>query len=102
MAGEIPDGVTAETVWAAEGTCAPDAAERRPAVRAEHLARIARLLEAGTLIAARAFTDWTTSLMLIRAADEAEARALVESDVYFRNGIWTTYRVRAFGAVKRA
>jgi uncharacterized protein len=102
MSGEIPDGVTVETVWAAEGTYAPDAAERRPAFRAEHLERIARLLEAGTLVAAGAFTDWTTSLMLIRAADEAAARDLVEADVYFRNGIWTSCRVRPFGAVKLA
>ena len=100
MAGEIPDGVSIETIWAVEAAYAPDAAERRPAFRAEHLAGIARLLEAGTMVAAGAFTDMSGSLMLLRVAEEAEARRLVEADVYHRSGIWSSYRVRPFGIVK--
>ena len=35
MAGEIPDGLAIEPVWAIEATYGPDAVERRPAVRHE-------------------------------------------------------------------
>jgi uncharacterized protein len=100
MAAEIPDGVMIEAVWAAEGTYAPDAAERRPQFRNEHLSGIAELLRAGKLVAAGAFADMSGSLMLLRVADEAAAREIVESDVYFRGGIWSSYRIRPFGSVK--
>jgi uncharacterized protein YciI len=100
MAAEIPDGVMVETVWAAEGTYAADAAERRPQFRHEHLSRIAEMLRAGTLVAAGAFGDMSGSLMLLRVADEATAREIVESDVYFRGGIWSSYRIRPFGSVR--
>jgi uncharacterized protein YciI len=102
MAAEIPDGVVVETIWAAEGTYAPDASERRPQFRNEHLLRIAEMMRAGTLVAAGAFADMSGSLMLLRVADEAAAREIVESDVYFRGGVWSSYRVRAFGSVKVA
>jgi uncharacterized protein YciI len=101
MACEIPDGVSIESIWAVEGTYAADAAERRPAYRAEHLAGIARLLEAEVVLEAGAFTDMSGSLLLVRAPDEAAARALAEQDVYHRSGIWSAIRVRAFGRVSR-
>ena len=99
MTAEIPDGVKLETVWAVEGTYAPDAAERRPQFRYEHLSRLAEMLRAGTLVAAGAYGDMSGSLLLLRVADEAAAREIVESDVYFRGGIWTSYRVRPFGSI---
>ena len=43
MAGEIPDGLAIESTWAVEATYGPDAAQRRPAVRQEHLKRIGEL-----------------------------------------------------------
>jgi uncharacterized protein len=102
MTAEIPDGVMIETVWAAEGAYAPDAAQRRPEFRHEHLARIAEMLRDGTMVAAGAFGDMSGSLLILRAPDEAAVRAIVESDAYFRNGIWSSYRIRAFGSVKLA
>ena len=101
MAGEIPEGLAIEKVWAVEATYGPDAAERRPAVRAEHLARIAELRAAGTIVEAGAYTDMSGSLLLLRAPDEESALALVRADVYFRSGVWTEFRVRAFGRVAR-
>jgi hypothetical protein len=48
----IPDGVTVETVYVVEISYTSDAAEKRPAVRPEHLRRVAQLLADGTLVEA--------------------------------------------------
>ena len=47
---ELPDGVTVETVYAVEISYSPEAQAKRPAVRLEHLSRVARLLREGTLV----------------------------------------------------
>ena len=99
MAGEIPDGLAIERIWVVEAVYAPDAAERRTAVRAEHLARAAELREAGTILEVGAFADMSGSLLLFRVPDEETARALAQADVYFRTGVWTEIRVRALGRV---
>jgi uncharacterized protein YciI len=101
MAGEIPEGLSIEQIWAIEGTYAADARERRPAVRAEHLARIGELRASGIVIEAGAFADMSGSLILVRARDEAEALELAQRDVYIRSGVWAVVRVRAFGRVVR-
>lgn len=101
MSGEIPDGLSIVSVWAVEGAYASDAAERRPACRAEHLARIGRLMDEGTILAAGAFADMSGSLLIVRASSEAEAMALAQQDVYVRAGVWASVRVRAFGLVMR-
>lgn len=101
MAGEIPDDLAMESIWAVEATYAPDAAERRPAVRSEHLARAARLRDAGTILEVGGFADMSGSLLLIRAPSEAAALDVVEQDVYRRSGVWTGFRVRSFGRLVR-
>ncbi len=102
MAPEIPEGLSIEQVWAIEATYAADAAERRPAVRAEHLARIGELRAAGVVVEAGAFADMSGSLILVRAQDEAAALEIAERDVYTRSGVWAGIRVRAFGRVVRS
>ena len=99
MAAEIPEGLSIEHVWVVEATYGPDAVERRPAVRGEHLARIAKLRAAGTIIEAGAFSDMSESLVLLRAPSEEAALSVVRDDIYFRSGVWTGFRVRAFGLV---
>ena len=101
MTAEIPEGFTFEQVWAVEAAYSADAVERRKAVRAEHLARIAQLRDAGTIIEVGGFTDMSGSLILIRAESEEEALAVVRADVYFRSGVWTGFRVRAMSRVAR-
>ena len=101
MAGEIPEGLAIEPIWVVEATYGPDAVERRPAVRAEHLARVARLRDEGTIVEAGAFTDMSASLILVRAASEEAALAVVQADVYFRTQVWMSFRIRAFGRVVR-
>ena len=101
MASEIPDGLAVEGVWVVEADYAVDAAERRPAVRAEHLTRIGELLASGTIILAGAYSDMSGSLLVVRAPDEEAALAVVRDDVYVRAGVWTSFRARAMGVVKR-
>jgi uncharacterized protein YciI len=102
MAGEIPEGLAIESTWVVEAAYAPDATERRPAVRSEHLARVAKLRDAGTIIEAGGFSDMSGSLFLIRASSEAAALEILEEDVYRRTGIWTGFRVRPMGRVVRS
>jgi uncharacterized protein len=101
MAEDLPEGLAIEQVWAVEATYAPDAPERRPAVRREHLERIGRLRAAGTVIEAGGYSDWSAALLIVRAPDEAAAVALVRDDVYTRSGVWTDFHARALGLVVR-
>jgi uncharacterized protein YciI len=97
---QFPPGVSVEPVWLVEVLFTPEAAERRPAVRAEHLTRIAELKRAGTLIAGGAYSDaLTSSILLLRAADAVAAEAIAGVDVYVRAGVWSTIRARPFGRV---
>lgn len=102
MAQEIPAGIVMERVFVVEATYAPDAAETRPAHRPTHLARIAALREAGVILEAGAYPDLSSSLLLVRAADEQAALAVAREDVYLREGVWVEVRVRPFLRVARA
>jgi uncharacterized protein YciI len=101
MAGEIPEGLAIEQIWVVEAALGPDAAERRAAVRSEHLARLARLRDAGTVVQAGAFAAMSASLLLLRVPSEEAALALARADVYYRAGVWTGFRIRALGRVIR-
>jgi uncharacterized protein YciI len=96
---DLPGNVAIEPVWLVEATYAPDAAETRTPFPPEHLAGCARGLEAGTYVEVGALTDVSASIMLVRAASEAEALAIVGDDVYLRNGVWVELRARPFGRV---
>ncbi len=99
----IPDGVSVETVYVVEVSYSPDAAEKRPAVRPEHLSRVARLMDEGRLVEAGGFLDFSSALLLVRASSEAEAVEVIRDDVYIRRGVWIDdVRARAFGRVVRA
>lgn len=96
-AATVPAGM--EQVWLVEATYAPDAAEARVPFRPEHLAEVQRRIEAGVYVEVGAFLDVSSSVLIVRAASEAEALAIVGNDVYLRNGIWVELRARAFGRV---
>ncbi|MEO6207454.1 MAG: YciI family protein [Candidatus Limnocylindrales bacterium] len=98
---ETEPAVTIESVWLVEATYAPDAAETRTPFRAEHLAGIEARKAAGTYVEAGAYIDVSSSLIIVRASDEAEAIAIVSDDVYMRNGVWVEVRARQFGRVIR-
>jgi uncharacterized protein YciI len=100
MTQEIPAGVVVESVFLVEATYTPEAPTRRPPVRAEHLARIAALTRAGTVIAAGAYSDaMTSSLVIVRAPDAESALAIARADVYVGAGVWGQITARPFGLV---
>ena len=97
---DVPEGVRVETIYAVEISYAPDAFERRPAVRHEHLTRIARLIAEGTMIEAGGYLDFSVALLLVRALSHEEAIRIVRDDVYLRSGVWVDdARARAYGRV---
>jgi uncharacterized protein (DUF952 family)/uncharacterized protein YciI len=96
----IPEGISVERIFIVEATYGTDAEALRPQFRAEHLARIARLMAAGRMIEAGGYLDFSESLLLVRAASEEEAIDLVQNDVYIGVGVWTPeLRARPFGRV---
>ena len=97
---DIPAGVKIESVFLVEAQYTPDAADKRPAVRAQHLANVARLREEGTIIEAGAYSDrLSSSVLLLRAADAAAALAIARQDVYVKAGVWGDISARPFGRV---
>jgi hypothetical protein len=98
---ELPPGIEIEQVYLVEVQLTPEAADRRSAVRHEHLVRIAELKRNGTLIEGGAYADGglTSSILIIRAADAEAAAAVVSADVYVRAGVWGEMTVRPFGRV---
>lgn len=97
---DLPPGVAMEQVFLVEARYTPEAAERRPAVRSEHLARAAERKREGTFIEVGAYADrLSSSIILVRAADEDSALALVREDVYVRAGVWDEITARPFGRV---
>lgn len=97
---DIPNGVKVESVFLVEVQYTAEAAERRPAVRAEHLTNVARLRDEGVIIEAGAFSDkLTSSVLLVRADDAAAAVAIARKDVYVKAGVWGDISARPFGRV---
>ena len=90
---------TIQPVFVVEPTYAPDAAQRREPVRAEHLAGVQRLVEDGRLLLAGAYEDMSASLLVLAVDSEDEARQLVHDDVYWDAGVWADVRVRRLNRV---
>jgi len=80
---------------------APGSAPPRAAHMHGHLAfierHVDRILVAGPALDAANAID--ASVFVVRAADEADARALLEGDPYFQNGVWARIEARRFRAV---
>jgi uncharacterized protein YciI len=96
---ELPDGVVIETVYLVEVPYTPEARARRPALRPEHLARIARLIREGRVIEAGGCADFSKAVLLIRAGSKEEALALIAEDVYTSGGVWQSPTACAYGRV---
>jgi uncharacterized protein YciI len=97
---EIPGDVEIEPLFLVEARYTPEAAERRPTVRAQHLARIAELKRTGVIVEAGAYADGlTTSLLLVRVPDAESALAVARADIYASAGVWGEIAARPFGRV---
>jgi len=101
LSTEPASQVALEPIFVIEATYAPDAAEMRAPIRPQHLARIAELRDRGVIIEAGGYADVSSSLLLVRASNEAAALDIARDDVYMKNGVWVELRVRAFGRVVR-
>ena len=97
---EIPSGVEIEPVYLVEAKYTPEAAERRPAVRAAHITRAAELKRDGIIVEVGAYSDaLTSSILLLRASSEAEALEIAQQDVYVSSGDWGEITARPFGRI---
>jgi uncharacterized protein YciI len=101
MSADVPADIAIETIFVVEATYGPDAAEIRPRVRPEHLARIAELRDRGVVVEAGGYTDLSTALVLIRADSAEAALAIARDDIYLSSGVWVELRVKPFGRVIR-
>jgi uncharacterized protein YciI len=84
-------------------TCedAPDSAELRALHMRGHLAHIERHIDR-IMVAGPALDRNGTihaSVFVVRAGDEADARALLAADPYYRGGVWSQVAVRCFRGV---
>lgn len=82
-----------------EATYVEGAADKRAPFREEHLERVGKLIDAGAVLVAGALADMSASLLVLDIEGEDAVRAVVESDVYWINGIWTGYTVRKLNRV---
>lgn len=101
MASDLPPGVAIEPIYVIEAVYGPDAPRLRPAVRPEHLERIARLRNEGVIVEAGGYTDFSKAVLLVRANSEEEALELARSDVYMRSGVWVSATAKPYGRVVR-
>jgi uncharacterized protein YciI len=85
---------TIKPCFVAEITYVEGAAEKRAPYRAEHLERVAKLQAEGVLVVAGAFDDMSASLFIMDVASEDAAAAIVETDVFYKQRIWTGYTMR--------
>jgi uncharacterized protein len=79
---------------------APGAETIRSATRAAHLMQIETIMEK-IAVAGPLKTDnggFVGSLLIVKAADRAEALAILESDPYFRAGVWNRWEINPFVA----
>jgi len=81
------------------GHDAPDAREKRPAVRPAHLAHLEPLARAGRVKLAGPFLDRTGSLIVVEATSLAEVWDLVGRDPYVTEGVFNHVEVQPFQQV---
>jgi len=80
-------------------TLAPDYLARRPEFRGAHLALARAAVERGELLLAGALDPPEEAVLLFAGEDASAAEAFASSDPYVRNGLVTTWRVRAWTTV---
>jgi uncharacterized protein YciI len=88
------------TGYVVEAAYAEGAKQKRAPFRDEHLARLGKLYGEGVVAVAGALADMSASLFILMVEGEDSARAIVETDVYWRNGIWTDYTLRRMNCVE--
>jgi uncharacterized protein len=75
------------------GSYCDNVLEKRAPFRQAHLDRLKAMHKSGELSTIGPTQDVTKVFAVYVAADEAAARELIESDLYWQNQIWTSYEV---------
>jgi uncharacterized protein len=88
-----------QTCHVVTATYCEGAAEKRAPYREAHLERVGKLIDAGAVVVAGALGDMSASLLVLAIEGEDAVRAVIESDVYWQNGIWTDYEVKRLNRV---
>ena len=88
-----------EPCYVAECFYAEGAAGKRAPFREAHLARVAMLSDEGALLLAGAFDDLSASLLVLAVGSEEAVAAIIETDVYWKNRVWTSYKIRRLNRV---
>ena len=78
------------------GTYCADVLERRTPFREEHLEGLRRQKEEGVLITLGPTQDSRHVFGIYEAEEQARVEELVRSDVYWRQGIWTSFEIHAW------
>jgi uncharacterized protein YciI len=91
--------VATEVCFVVEALYAKGAAELRVPHREAHLGRLAMLSDEGALVFGGAFDDLSASLLVFAVGTEEAVAAIVETDVYWRNKVWTSYKIRKINRV---
>ncbi|MBF2035353.1 MAG: hypothetical protein IGR92_07675 [Leptolyngbyaceae cyanobacterium T60_A2020_046] len=81
------------------GSYCENALEKRTPYREAHLSGLQAQKEEGVLVALGPTMDNAKVFGIYEAPDDATVRALVESDPYWQNGIWTEYEIYAWNQV---
>ena len=81
------------------GHDAPDAREKRPAVRPAHLAHLEPVAKEGRIRLAGPLLDRSGSLIVLEAASLGEVWALMARDPYVTEGIFNRVEVKPFQQV---
>jgi uncharacterized protein YciI len=77
----------------------PSGATLRPSVRPAHLENLQPLVDAGRMIVGGPFTDGSGSLIVADFADEAAAKAFMQTDPYVIKGVFERVEIRPFRKV---
>lgn len=88
-----------EPCFVVECAYAKGAAEKRAPYREQHLARIGMLSDEGALLLAGAYDDMSASLIVFALESRDAVVAIIESDVYWRQKVWTSYTIRILNRV---
>ena len=94
---EIPEASSSSMSGRSRRNSGPTGETRRRPVRHAHLTRLAQLMREGVVIVAGALGNVESAFIVVRVADEAAARDLAETDVYWTSGAWATFLIRPYG-----
>lgn len=77
---------------------APGSEAARASKRAEHFARVERIMDRLAIAGPLRDADgrFTGSLVIVEADSEADARSVLEADPYYAAGVWDRFEIRSF------